>query len=93
MRLLGLQTLNILEFIVSFANGASFDFTLHFKAKRDVSFLLRVRNRPFNNEEVFEYDTRNEIGSSAYNHSKLTTFLIHGYMEDCRSRHHLKLSK
>lgn len=88
MRLFGVRAFPILNFILSFLNLDG----LSFNATKDVRFLLRVRNRPFKDEEVFQYETLATIEDSAFDPSKPTTLLIHGFLEDRRAQHHLKLS-
>ena len=88
MKLLGLL-LTVLKIISFFLNVESFNFN----AERDVSFLLRVKDKQFNEEDVFQYESRDAIKSSTFDPSKPTTFLIHGFLEDRRNGNHLKLSK
>lgn len=64
-----------------------------FVAERDVLFLLRVRNRPFNEEEIFMYENRGDVKNSAFDPSKATTFLAHGFLENSSTMQHLRLSK
>lgn len=66
---------------------------LDFLAQRDVLFLLRVRNRPFKDEEVFTLSNLETLKNSAFDPNKITTFLIHGYFENRNTKHHLRLSK
>lgn len=87
MYLLSIQTLTVLELFLTYLDGATFS------ADKDVNFLLRVKNRPFNDEEIFKYDTRSAVSSSAFDPTKPTTFLIHGFWENRKTKHHLKLSK
>lgn len=87
MYLLSIQTLTVLELFLTYLDGATFS------ADKDVNFLLRVKNRPFNDEEIFQYDTRSAVSSSAFDPTKPTTFLIHGFWENRKTKHHLMLSK
>ena len=65
----------------------------NFLAETDVLFLLRVRNRPFKDEEVFTLSNRETLKTSSFDPNKNTTFLIHGYFENRNAKHHLRLSK
>lgn len=87
MNFLVVRTLAIFELLISCLSVQDF------AGSRDVSFLLRIRNRAFNDEEVFIYNTREAIRESTFDPMKPTTFLIHGFLEDRRSSHHLMLSK
>ena len=66
---------------------------LSFLAKTDILFLLRVRNRPFKDEEVFTLSNLDSLKNCAFDPNKNTTFLIHGYFESRNTKHHLRLSK
>jgi hypothetical protein len=68
-------------------------FGQDFESERDVLFLLRIRDRPFNNEEVFRLENKADVVNSAFDSNKQTTFLVHGFLEGRQTRHHLKLSK
>lgn len=68
-------------------------FPSEFDAEKEVKFLLRLKNKSFNDEAVFDYEGRALVGESLFDKSKPTTFLIHGYMENRRLKHHLDLSK
>lgn len=51
-----------------------------FTPEKDVYFMLRVRNRSFDDDEIFNYENRNAINSSAFDPIKPVTFQIHGFM-------------
>lgn len=87
MNLLTLEFIAILSFNIVFSSTSAFE------AENDISFLLRVRNRPFKEEEVFKFINKSEIKSSAFDPNKPTTFLVHGFMEGRKVKHYLKLSK
>lgn len=87
MNLFGLLTIVVLEVVVTFLYAEPFD------AKRDVNFLLRVKKRELEDEEVSLLETRNDIGASAFDPARPTTFLVHGYTEDRRVRHYSELSR
>lgn len=64
-----------------------------FVPERDVYFLLRVRNRSFDDDEVFNFESRENIKSSVFDTTKLTSFQIHGYMGNRNMKIQLMLSK
>lgn len=64
-----------------------------FTPEKDILFLLRIRNRQFNEEEKFTLETKDNLKSGAFTAAKPTVFLIHGFTEDRRVKHHLLLSK
>lgn len=82
-----LPTLTVLEILFVYLDAAEFS------AARDVMFLLRIRNKAFDDEEIFRSKTMEEIKGSSFDPAKPTTFLIHGYTEDRKAKHHLLLSK
>jgi hypothetical protein len=87
MNFLIVHTLTVFELLILCISAADFE------SVRDVNFLLRIRNRPFNDEEIFQYNTREAVTGGAFDPTKPTTFLIHGFLEDRKSKHHLMLSK
>lgn len=87
MNLFGLLTIAVLESVVTFLYAETFN------AERDVVFLLRVKSRDFQDEEVFRYETRDAIRESSFDSTNPTTFLVHGFMEDRQIPHHLELSR
>lgn len=87
MFLLAIRTLAVLELLLTCAHGADF------QAQRDVDFLLRIRNRPFDQDEVFQYEKRSALSSSSFDPRKPTTFIVHGFTEDRKNEHHIILSK
>lgn len=88
MNLSGLLKLAVFGLWVSFVSA-----TNSFNPDSDVLFLLRIRDRPFIEEEIFTVQTADKVAGSAFDPKKPTTFVIHGYMEDRKVEHHLKLSK
>lgn len=82
-----IQTFAVLELLLTYLDGA------RFSADKDVNFLLRVKNRPFNDEEIFRYETRSAVSGSTFDPTRPTTFLIHGFWENRKTKHHLMLSK
>lgn len=87
MKFLQFNKLLILSFIIICVRGHNF------VAEKDVLFLLRVKNRPFKDEEVFKQRSRSMVENSAFDSSKNTTFVIHGYFENRKAEHYLRLSK
>lgn len=87
MNLLAFNLIAILSFTAASIGTRAFD------AEKDVFFLLRIRNRPFKDEEVFKLENKSEIKSSAFDSNRMTTFIAHGFMEGRRAKHYLKLSK
>jgi hypothetical protein len=84
---LKLAVSGLLFTLISATNQRNFD------PKSDVYFLLRIRDRPFNNEDSFTLKTTGRIGNSAFNSNKPTTFVIHGYLEDRIAEHQMVLCK
>jgi hypothetical protein len=64
-----------------------------FDAQRDIIFELRVRNRPFENSEMFTDSSFDDLKMSTFDPKRPTTFLVHGYLEDRKIKSHLLLSK
>lgn len=87
MNSFGLKLLIVLQFSSSFLHAGSFD------AERDVKFLLRVKNRAFKDEEVFRFEAKHLVKSSAFDPSKPTTFLVHGFGEDGEIKYNEMMSK
>lgn len=88
MSSLDLRILVILQLFLILLEAGSI-----FVAERDVKFLLRVRNREFENDEAFRYESRYSVENSAFDKSKATTFLVHGFSEDGDVKYHSMMSK
>jgi hypothetical protein len=88
MYLDGLKFLAVFGLTFTFLNADDY-----FLGERDVFFLLRIRDRSFINDEVFTLQNAEKVAQSAFDPTKSTTFLIHGYLEDRNVQHHLLLSK
>lgn len=90
MNLFDFKFLILLQSFLTFIEAAK---PVNFDAERDVMFVLWVRDKPSSDEETFKLETRNLIGSSAFDSSKPTTFLVHGFTENRRVKHHLELCR
>lgn len=84
--------MNLVVIALLVTNFLSFLEGKNFSAEKDVEFLLRVRDWPQKNEEIFCLDSAEEILKSSFNSAKPTSFLIHGYTEDRNAPHYSKLS-
>lgn len=90
MNFLGFHTFLVLDLLLSYHHGLKAE---NFVGERDVKFLLRTKGRDFADQEVFQYDKRDEVEKSSFDPSKPTIFVIHGFLEGPEVKHHIMLSQ
>jgi hypothetical protein len=80
-------------FVVNFLIDFSLGFFGSFHAESDAFFLLRIRNRSFNDSESLIFEAKEEIANSAFDKEKSVIFQVHGYLENKDIKQHLALSE
>lgn len=80
-------------FFVTFLIQYSMCLFGSFYGERDAIFLLRIRNRSFDESENLIFEDKEEISKSAFDKEKSVIFHVHGYLEDKDIKEHLELSE
>lgn len=68
-------------------------FSRSFYAEKDTLFILRTRGRSFSESDVLTFDGKEEVANTVFDPSKPTVFHVHGFLENQKVEHHIKLSQ
>ena len=71
----------------------AFQVAAEFSAVEDVVFIVRTKQELKSTDKVIKFKDIKSLETSGIDPKKPTTIQIHGYTEDHKSKHHLKLSE